>query len=136
MTNPFPNASPDFIELNRDQFSTAKVKPHKYGAIKTEVDGIMFASKREATRYQELTILEKSGVIQSLSIQPKFELQAVFVDNMGKRQRAINYVADFAYMENGKSIIEDSKGFETAVFKIKKKMFLRRYPEHELRITK
>jgi hypothetical protein len=44
-------------------------------------------------------------------------------------------VADFRYHENGRLVVEDTKGMETAVFKIKAKLFRYRYPTIELRIT-
>lgn len=49
---------------------------HKYGAVRTEVDGHSFASKAEARRYQELRLLEKAGKIESLELQPVFVLHA------------------------------------------------------------
>jgi len=35
----------------------------KYGAIKTEVDGYIFDSRKEAARYQELKFAEAAGEI-------------------------------------------------------------------------
>jgi len=59
-----------------------------------------------------------------------------FTDEDGVRHRAITYTADFRYLENGASIVEDFKGRETEVFKLKRKMFASRYPGHRFRITK
>ena len=109
---------------------------HKYRARKTTVDGIAFDSKGEANRYGELRMLERAGVISDLQLQPVFILQDAFTDSQGKRWRAISYKADFQYTEGGKSIVEDFKGFETAEFKLKRKMFLKRYQDVEFRITK
>ena len=97
---------------------------HKYNAIRTVIDGISFASKREAARYAELKLLERGGVISCLNLQPRFTLQAEFVYR-GKKYRAIEYVADFEYMERGKIIVEDVKGFVTPIYKLKLKMFLK-----------
>lgn len=88
----------------------------KYRAVPTFVDGIRFASKKEAKRYQELKLLEKAGEISDLSLQHSF-LLSVGDTIIGK------YVADFVYKENGKSIIEDTKGVRTPVYKWKKKHF-------------
>ena len=42
------------------------VKQNKYGNEKTVVDGITFASRKEASRWQELKMLEKAGEITGL----------------------------------------------------------------------
>lgn len=106
----------------------------KYLNKKTIVDGISFDSKKEARRYQELKQLQQSGAITALRLQPVYELQPKFKCN-GKTERAITYKADFEYIEDGKTIVEDTKGMLTEVFKIKRKLFLCRYPEYELRLT-
>jgi hypothetical protein len=46
---------------------------NKYRAVKTEVDGIMFDSKKEAGRYVELKKRLDAGIIQDLKLQPKFD---------------------------------------------------------------
>lgn len=109
---------------------------HKYNAKKTEVDGIAFDSKREATRYMELKLFEKAGEISDLKLQPKFVLQESFVDNAGHHFRAITYKADFQYKEGSSTVVEEVKGFETETWKLKKKMFLYRYPAMILRVIK
>ena len=52
-----------------------KKKKSKYKAVKTEINGIKFDSKKEARRYKELKILEKADEIKSLELQPRFLLQ-------------------------------------------------------------
>ena len=47
----------------------------KYGAIRTTVDGVTFASKAEARRYAELKLLEQAGEIKGLELQPKFDIE-------------------------------------------------------------
>lgn len=114
------------------------MKYNKYGNIKTVIDGIKFDSKRESERYLELKLLEKAGEISDLKLQPRFILQHGFKYN-GKTIRAITYTADFQYKEkeNKREVVEDVKGVETAVFKIKKKMFLKDYCElYDFRIVK
>lgn len=109
----------------------------KYGAVKTTYDGITFDSKLEANRYLELKALESKGFISGLELQKEFELQPKFRDNQGKLQRPIKYIADFVYYdEEGNYIAEDTKGFETPEFKIKKKMFLFKYPDVKFIMTK
>ena len=94
----------------------------KYGNKKVLINGIKFDSKKEANRYYELMLLQKAGIVSSLELQPRFLLQESFKKN-GKTYRKIEYIADFKYIENGKIIVEDVKGFETDVFKLKNKLF-------------
>lgn len=102
-----------------------KVKS-KYNAHKTSLDGIRFDSKKEADYYAELKMLEKAGAIKSLNLQPRFTIQEPFVYR-GKKYRKIEYVADFEFMENGKRVVVDVKGVRTPVYKLKLKLFLKRY---------
>jgi glutamine synthetase type III len=119
----------------------------KYGAVRTEVDGITFASKAEARRYAELRLLEKAGEITKLQLQPKFD---IYVDNFTVAERlkasarraslprvkVCTYVADFAYdiktlsaSENDRyeRVVEDVKGMKTPVYRLKKKLVEAQY---------
>lgn len=108
---------------------------NKYRNKKTIMDNIKFDSIAETKRYNELKLLLKAGKIQDLKLQPRFLLQEAFKKN-GKAYRKIEYVADFAYTENGKIIVEDVKGFATKEFKIKEKLFNYIYKDLELKIIK
>lgn len=81
------------------------------------------ASKKEAQRCDELTILERQGIITLLKQQPIFTLQQKF-KLRGKSIKAITYRADFSYFDNEKKkfCVEDVKGFKTADYKIKAKI--------------
>ncbi len=111
-------------------------RKHKYNAVRTQVDGIWFASGAEARRYGELKLLKEAGNITELRLQPRFTIRdAAVVD--GERTRKIEYVADFSYLEDDKKIVEDVKGVETPMFVLKAKMFRARYcGDWELRIVK
>lgn len=115
-------------------------KRQKYGAKRKEVDGIMFASSREAARYIELKALQAAGVITDLALQPRFTLQYAcsrMVNNKYTTLRKIEYVADFMYRdEDGNVRIEDVKGVRTPVFNLKEKMFRAKYPLLRLEIIK
>lgn len=113
-------------------------RPHKYGAKKTTVEGIAFASAAEGARYGELCLLERAGAIAELQLQPSYELQPAFIDQAGRRVRKIEYRADFAYIdvETSMQVAEDVKGVETAIFKLKAKLFKRTYPAIDLRIIR
>lgn len=98
----------------------------KYHAKKTCVDGIVFDSKREADRYLVLKSMEEDGAIEDLHRQVRYELVPAFnVD--GKHYRPVYYVADFVYVEDGKEVVEDVKGMRTDVYRLKSKLFARRY---------
>lgn len=109
---------------------------NKYGSKKVEVYGIVFDSKREARRYQELSLLEKTGAIINLQKQVKYILiPAQYSEVNGKRkciERECSYIADFVYQENGKTVVEDTKGFRTKDYIIKRKLMLH---VHGIRIT-
>ena len=102
-------------------------EPSKYRNEKTEVDGIVFDSKKEANRYRELILLEKAGEISGLKLQEKYELIPAIYEDGVCIQRAVYYVADFVYRENGEKIVEDVKGMKTEVYKLKKKLLRWRY---------
>lgn len=93
----------------------------KYRAQRTEVDGVNFASKREAKRYGELRLLERVGEISGLELQVKMPIAI-------NGKHVCFYMADFCYLDKeGKPIVEDCKGFRTDVYKLKKKMIEAQY---------
>lgn len=107
----------------------------KYKNKKTQVDMYLFDSVLEAKRYKQLALLERAGEIKNLKLQVPFLLQESFRKN-GKTYRKIEYIADFVYEEKGQTIVEDVKGIQTDVFKLKHKIFEKVYPDLELRIIK
>jgi hypothetical protein len=91
---------------------------NKYCAVKTEVDNIVFHSKREANRYSELKLLVRAGIIHDLELQVWFPL---VVNNV----KIATYLADFAYRDiDDRVVVEDSKGIRTPVYKLKAKLML------------
>ena len=109
---------PDGRKYTSAQTPTEKPKKSKYGAVKTEVDGIMFDSKREASRYQELRLLEQAGEIANLRLQVPYIL---FPKN--EHGRALKYIADFVYNDDtGALVVEDAKGHSTDVYKLKRRL--------------
>ena len=106
---------------------------NKYHAKKCVVGDEVFDSKKEAKRYQELCLLEKAGEIKNLRRQVKYILipsqrEIVMVKGVPKLGKVIErecaYIADFVYEENGKTVVEDSKGFHTKDYIIKRKLML------------
>ena len=94
---------------------------NKYGAKKVKApDGQVFDSTKEFQRYGVLRLLERAGKISNLRRQVSFELIP-----KQKGERACTYIADFVYTdEKGDLIVEDSKGFHTDAYKIKRKLML------------
>lgn len=95
------------------------------------MDNIIFGSKKEMNRYAELKKWEKAGEIAELQLQPRFTIIEGFTYK-GKKYRGTVYVADFQYYDKKyeKEVVEEVKGFETPVYKIKKKLFLKKYGDY------
>ncbi len=105
-----------------------KCKKSKYNAVKTEVDGITFDSKKEATYWAKIRLLKKSGEVVSIYPQPEFILQEGYVKN-GKKIRPIIYRADFLVVyKDGHEELIDCKGVKTKGYRLKKKLFHYKYP--------
>ncbi|MBQ3950048.1 MAG: DUF1064 domain-containing protein [Bacteroidales bacterium] len=112
----------------------------KYLNKKTEVDGILFDSKKEASYYLRLKEMETKGEINNLRRQVPYELiPAVYRDEVKHLktkdktvtkclQRATHYIADFVYnLPSGEEIVVDVKSYITrknAEYRLKKKMML------------
>lgn len=104
----------------------------------TTFDGIEHASQKEANRWCELKLLERAGKILDLDRQVKFTLIPAqyeyefdeVVKAKGKKpkgklvERECSYIADFVYIdaESGRLIVEDTKGFKTKDYVIKRKL--------------
>lgn len=90
----------------------------KYRNVRTEVDGIVFDSKREAERYGHLKLLQKVGSIRGLRLQVPYSLKV-------NDCVVCEYIADFVYEERHlasgewREVVEDCKGVQTDVFKLK-----------------
>lgn len=99
----------------------------KYKNKKVVVDNILFDSKKEANYYTKLKILRDAGKILDLELQKRFVLQQGFKLH-GKTYRAITYIADFVYKDSdGQVHVVDTKGYRTEVYKIKKKLFMKKF---------
>ena len=107
----------------------------KYGNKKVKIDGLTFDSKAEALYYSELKIRQKTGEILFFRVQPRYRLLDGF-EKDGKRHRPIDYIADFEiHHKDGSIEVVDIKGYKTDVFRIKEKMFNKKYP-HKLSVLK
>lgn len=92
-------------------------RKNKYGNRKTELDGIVFDSRKEANRWAELCMLERTGLISDLKRQVRFEIVPT-VRRSEETSRARYYVADFTYIQEGQKVIEDVKSPATRVDKV------------------
>lgn len=116
LANPDVIVPPDALDV---------IKPtkraSKFNAQPSVFNGIRFASKAEMRRYADLRLLELTGKISGLEVQPTLELHA-----------GVKYRGDFRYIENGVTVIEDVKGgdaTQTALFKVKWKQAQELYPD-------
>ena len=123
----------------------------KYRSRKVTVDGVTYDSVKEYRRWRELCLLQKAGKITGLDRQVKFELipaqyRTVETGERYKRndlargiragdpktkevclEQACVYIADFVYKQDGRQVVEDTKGVRTADYIIKRKLMLWRY---------
>ena len=100
----------------------------KYRNKRVTVDGITFDSIKEARRYMELKMLEKGGYISDLQLQVPFELVPTQRNRDGKVvSRKVSYIADFTYTEDGQFVVEDVKGFQTDLYRLKKALMMDRH---------
>jgi hypothetical protein len=119
---------------------------HKYRAKRTVVDGITFASQKEARRYQDLKLLMRAGDVRNLKLQPRYTLCPLVIENADARDvnagfastrrfSLCQYVADFEYEQSDRGhggvswrlVVEDVKGMKTDVYKLKRKWFEAQY---------
>lgn len=89
----------------------------KYNAVRTEADGIKFASKKEAKRWMDLRLLEKAGAILDLKRQVSYELAVNGI-------MICSYYADFVYRKGAEMVVEDTKGVRTPLYLLKSKLML------------
>lgn len=107
----------------------------KFNNKKVTFAGHNFDSKAELAYYKKLLRLQAAGRVEAIELQPVFLLQEGFSKN-GVEHKPITYIADFKVTyTNGKVDIVDVKGVETEVFRIKRKLFEKRYTDLHLNIV-
>lgn len=99
-----------------------RFRGNKFGAKPTVIDGLRFDSKKEAKRWGELKALEATKQIKQLQRQVSIPLTV-------NGKKICTYRADFVYQQDGQTVVEDAKGFQTDVFKIKWKWAQVLHPE-------
>jgi len=109
-----------------------KTSGNKYHATKIVTEDGTFDSKREYKRWLVLKDMERLGLISSLKRQVSYELIPTqkldtprYNKKTNKYQRSeisVRYIADFVYEEDGKFVVEDTKGMQTEKYIIKRKL--------------
>lgn len=99
----------------------------KYRSQKITVGGITFDSKKESKRFSELYLLERAGQITNLQRQVPFELIPSQRIDGKVVEYPCKYIADFVYEKDGQKVVEDTKGFKTKDYIIKRKLMLSVY---------
>lgn len=130
--------------LHRPSTESGTTMFSKYKNRKVTVNGITFDSMKEANRWGQLKLMERAGRISNLRRQVRFCLipEQRMPDTLGPRggrrkgkiiEKGCYYVADFVYEENGRTVVEDTKGFPTEAYKIKRKLMRQMgYPIREV----
>lgn len=124
--------SKKYLSLAKKQ----KKKRSKYNNKKVKLDGYTFDSQLEAEYYMQLKLREKANDILFFRVYPQYLLQPAF-EKDGEKYGKIEYVADFEIHHTDGSIeVVDTKGYITDVFRIKMKLFHKKYPHKLTIITK
>jgi hypothetical protein len=104
-------------------------RPNKYHAQRVQMDGRVFASVKEANRYQALRQLERAGAIAALECQPVFPLHVMeLYRTIPPIQTRIigRFTADFQYLDraNGEIVVEDvkSEATKTEAYRLRKRL--------------
>ena len=108
---------------------------NKYKNRRIKIGGVRFDSLKELRRWNDLCLLEEQGIISNLKRQVRYTLipaqrETETVTPRGRRkpgkviERECFYVADFVYEQDGQTVVEDTKGYKTADYVIKRKLML------------
>lgn len=86
-----------------------------------------YDSKKEYYRAQQLKLMLSAGLISDLREQVVYHLIPSQINGEGKVENPVCYRADFVYVDNetGQTVVEDTKGFRTPEYIIKRKLMLK-----------
>lgn len=102
--------------LDKGEFKENKKSKHnKYGAKKTEYNGFMFDSKKEADYCRSLDYLKLAGKLISYDKQVRIRCEI-------NDKKICDYIVDFVVTYKDRIEYIDVKGFKTPVFNLKKKL--------------
>lgn len=123
--------------LSRKEISQRqKALTNDHGHVKEHFD-----SKKEYLRHICLKQMERAGAISQLKRQYRLVIQPAF-DYQNEHLQAVTYCADFIYEENGRTVVEDVKGYDnktgtwltTQVFDLKWKLLKAKYQDYDFRL--
>ena len=106
------------VEHEEKRIAEVAEKPLKYRNKITEVNGLVFASRKEAKTYLDLVSRSNAGLITDLELQPRYPMVV-------NETKVCTYVADFRYIEDGRVVVADVKSPATRknpVYRLKKKL--------------
>jgi hypothetical protein len=128
--------SDDVLVLNPD-YKPQRASCGKYNNVITETADGTFHSKLEADYYAQLKILERVGQVRELKTQVHFVLQDAYSDDGGVWHQKIEYIADFVYFDTlrKRTVVADTKGVQTATFRLKYHLFCQKDPEYVFEIV-
>jgi hypothetical protein len=112
-----------------------KRRGNKYGAQRAEHRGVSYASKAEARHAAFLDLRIKAGEVQSWRPQVRFPL-VVNGTKVGTYVADFEVLAGYGSESEGERWIEEVKGFETPVWKLKRKLMDALYPSVPIRVVK
>lgn len=113
----------------------------KFNNKRVTYDDIAFDSQAEMRRYIWLKDEEAQGNIYGLGVHTVYELEPKMAGynhwlKKAETLRAITHEVDFSYFltSTKRLVVEDVKGVETAVWRMKHNLFRRHYPQIEYRV--
>lgn len=118
------------------QFKTRKPQ-NKYHSETQTVDGISFHSKFEAGYYSQLKIEKRTKLIKDFKRQVAFDLSAAVFEKTsdpllsvvsGYRKVCVHIVDFLVTLPDGSHEVREVKGFATAEWDLKRKLFEANYP--------
>ncbi len=103
---------------------------NKYRNEKTELNGVVYDSKKEARYAQELYLRVRAGDIDSWERQIPISLNV-------QGHHICKVIVDFVISHNDGSLeYVEVKGHETAVYKLKRKLIAALYPDIKYTVVK
>lgn len=104
----------------------------KYHAKPCQVGEEKYRSQRERDRHQKLLLMERAGLISDLRREVRYLLaNGVKIEGESRRRPPLRYMADFVYLDqSGARVVEDAKGMQTPVYRLKKHLMATVYGIH------
>lgn len=93
----------------------------KYGAKRTQYNGLTYASRFEAGVAQELDLRMAAG--EFVKVEPQFRIPLYIYLADGTSVNIFAYVCDFRCVKpDGSYLLVEAKGYRTALYRVKRKL--------------